>query len=255
MGFAKSISAASVMAADGSSTDILAIANSPVLWLCALAVFLVIFVQTGIYVQAARKAAPNIGMSPAEVRTAFRAGAVASIGPSAAVVLVALSLLALFGVPAVLVRFGLMGSGGTELASATVAAQSTGAELGGDTYTQKIFVIAFVAMTLSGAMWMLATLILTPILRRGTTKATTKNPAAMLIIPAAALLGAFSMLWVGELSKGLTHVITFAVSAVCMAVCLVASKRWNLQWLREWALGFSILLGIVVAYLTYTPAA
>lgn len=179
--------------ADGS-TDVFAIANSPVLWLCALGVFVVIAVQTVVYVRASRRAAPAAGMAASEVRGAFRAGAAASVGPSLAVVLVALALLSLFGTPAVLVRIGLIGSASTETASAGVAAQSMGAELGGDGYTQAVFVVAFTAMTLSGGMWMLATVILTPVLKRGSSKLQSMNPAMVSIIPTAALLGAFSII-------------------------------------------------------------
>ena len=66
-----------------------------------------------------------------------------------------------------------------------------GATLGGASYTQAVFVVAFMAMSLSGAGWMLATLILTPILQRGDSKLRQVNPALMAIVPAAALLGAF----------------------------------------------------------------
>ena len=84
-------------AVDGASTDILSVANLPVLWICALGVFAVIVVQTVIYVRAARVAAPAAGVSPAELRTSFRAGAVSAIGPSLAVALVAVALLTVFG--------------------------------------------------------------------------------------------------------------------------------------------------------------
>lgn len=151
--------------AEAGSTDIWAIANAPFLWFCAIGVFAIIAVQTVLYVRAARTAAPGIGMPVDEVRESFRAGAVASVGPSLAVVLVAISLIALFGTPAVLVRIGLIGSAATETASAGIAATSMGAELGGSDYTQQVFVVALFAMTLSGCTWMLATLILTPLLK------------------------------------------------------------------------------------------
>nr|WP_275040878.1 DUF5058 family protein [Nocardiopsis halotolerans] len=147
--------------ADGP-TDILAVANSPVIWLCALGVFAAIFVQSLVYMRAARTAGPEVGMSRADLRNAYRAGAVASIGPSLAVVLVAVALLALFGTPAVLVRVGLIGSASTEVASAGIATGTVGVTLGGPGYDPSVFALAFIAMSLSGGMWMLATLLLTP---------------------------------------------------------------------------------------------
>ena len=87
-------------AAAAEPSPVLALANTPVLWICALGVFLVVAVQSVIYKKAARKAAPAAGMTPQELRTSFRTGAIAAIGPSLAVVLVAIALLALFGTPA-----------------------------------------------------------------------------------------------------------------------------------------------------------
>ncbi|GAA1314654.1 DUF5058 family protein [Leucobacter albus] len=240
--------------ADPASTDIWAIANSPVLWFCALGVFAVIFVQTILYVRVAKRAAPGIEMPLREIKESFRAGAVASIGPSLAVVIVAISLLALFGTPAVLVRIGLIGSAATETASASIAATSMGAELGADTYTQQVFAVAFLAMSLSGGMWMLATLIMTPFLKRGSASLAKRNPAAMALIPTAALLGAFSMLTIAETPKSMTHLLVVLISAATMGLCLLVAKLLNARWLKEWALGIAILVALYAAFLIHTAS-
>ncbi|MGP6172597.1 DUF5058 family protein [Corynebacterium sp. A21] len=239
---------------DPTSTDIWAVANTPILWLCAFGVFAVIFIQTILYVRAARVAAPAIGMPASELKSSFRAGAVASIGPSLAVVLVAIALLALFGTPAVLVRIGLIGSVQAETGSAAAAATTMGAELGGDTYTQQVFAVAFMAMSLSGAMWMLCTLILTPILKRGGKTLGTKNPVAMALIPTAALLGAFSAIAVAELPKSSTHASLIFISGGVMAACIFLAKTFKITWLREWALGISIIVSLVAAYFLHSAA-
>lgn len=239
---------------DPRSTDIWALANTPVLWLCALGVFGVIFVQTILYIRAARVAAPAIGMPSSELKASFRAGAVASIGPSLAVVLVAIALLALFGTPAVLVRIGLIGSVQAETGSASAAAMTMGAELGGDTYTQQVFTVAFMAMSLSGAMWMLCTLILTPILKRSGKTLGNRNPVAMALIPTAALLGAFSAIAIAELPKSSTHASLIFISGGVMALCLYLAKTLKLAWLREWALGISIIISLIAAYFLHTAA-
>ena len=76
-----------------------------------------------------------------------------------------------------------------------------GAQLGGPTYTQKIFALAFAAMTIGGLAWMLSALILTPILSKGDAKLRKVNPAVMAIVPTAALLGAFFTLAFTEVSS------------------------------------------------------
>ncbi|SDI66000.1 protein of unknown function [Arthrobacter subterraneus] len=237
---------------NGSSTNILSIANMPVLWACALGVFAVIILQSVIYIRAARKAAPAAGITGAELKTSFRSGAVAAIGPSLAVVLVAIALLALFGTPAVLVRIGLIGSAAYETGAANIAATTMGATLGDATYTQQVFAVAFFAMSIGGAMWMLTTLIATPLLKRGEHKLAKVNPLIMTVVPAAALLAAFISIGIGEIPKSAAHLITLLTAGVVMALCLFLAKRLNRVWLREWGLGFAIVAALFVAYAAHT---
>lgn len=245
-------SVAAALPLDGSSTDILALANMPVLWICGLGVFAVIIVQSIIYIRAARKAAPAVGMTQQELKTSFRSGAVAAIGPSLAVVLVAIALLALFGTPAVLVRIGLIGSAAYETGAANISAATLGASLGGETYTQNVFAVAFFAMSLGGAMWMLATLIFTPLLKRGEHRLAKVNPLIMTVVPAAALLAAFISLGVAEIPKSNAHLVTLLASAAVMGVCLFLAKSLKKSWLREWGLGIAIVAGLFVAYASHT---
>lgn len=231
-----------------TSTDIWAVAQSPIIWVCALAVFAVIAAQSFIYMHAVRRAGDDVGVSRKDLNRGFRSGAVASIGPSLAVVLVAIALLALFGSPAVLMRIGLVGSAATETASASIAADTMGANLGGDGWTQQVFVVAFFAMALSGAAWMVVTLLFTPVLKRGGHKLSKVNPAAMAIIPGSALIAAFMALTITELPNSAIHVIAVAVSAGAMVVMLFIAKRFNQGWLKEWALGLSIIIALVMVY-------
>ncbi|NQD87078.1 DUF5058 family protein [Paenarthrobacter sp. CM16] len=231
------------------STDIMVIANNPVLWICVAGVFGVIILQSVIFMKAARRAAPSVEMSPQDIKTSFRSGAVSAIGPSLAVCLVAIALLGLFGAPAVLVRIGLIGSAAYEVSAASVSAGTLGAKLGEASYTQSVFAVAFFVMSIGGAMWMLATLILTPLLRKGDAKIRSVNPAAMAIVPAAALIGAFSCLGLTELPKSGVHVLAFIVSAAVMGLCLLLAQRLRRSWLREWGLGSSIVIGLAAAYL------
>lgn len=235
--------------ADATSTNILAIANHPILWVFVLGLFAVIIVQTIIYMRAARRVAPAVGVTQSELRTSFRAGAVASLGPSLAVALVAVALLALFGTPAVLTRIGLIGSVPFETGAASIAAGTMDADLGGPTYTQEVFVVAFAAMSLGGVMWILATLVLTPILKRGDDRMRRMNPHVVAILPAAALLGAFFALGLTEVPKSGIHALTLGISGATMAICLALARWTSATWLREWGLGLSILVGLTAAYL------
>lgn len=239
------------MVTSSGTADYLSLANAPLLWILALAVMGVVVVQSLIYMSAVRRNAESAGMTQAEVTRAFRAGGVAAIGPSLAVVLVAIALLPLFGTPPVIVRVGLIGSAATEVASASIAAGTMEANLGDATFTRGVFIVALMAMSLSGAGWMLATLILTPIFRRSSHRLEKVNPALMSIIPGAALLAAFAALTFREIPKSPTHIIAIAASAAVMAVCLLLARTLRQSWLKEWALGIAVLAGLVAAYFAH----
>lgn len=235
------------------STDILAAADQPILWLCAAGVFAVIAAQTVIYFLAVRRAAPAVGMSGGEVKRSFRAGAIAAIGPSMAVALIAITLISVFGTPGVLTRIGLIGSAAFDVAAAGIAAGTQGATLGGAGYTQSVFATVLLCIALAGAGWMLVTLIATPLLKRGTNKlqsgGTARAAGAMAIIPTAALLGAFGTFAIQQLQKGLAASIVVVASALVMIVCLWIARAAKQAWLREWGLGISLVVGILVGIL------
>lgn len=233
------------------SADYIGLANAPVLWILAMAVMGVVVVQSLIYMTAVKKNAESAGMTQQEVRSAFRAGGVAAIGPSLSVVLVAIALLPLFGTPPVVVRVGLIGSAATEVASASIAAGTMGASLGDDTFTRGVFIVALMAMSLSGAGWMISTLILTPVFKRSSHKLEKVNPALMSIIPGAALLAAFAALTFRELPKSPTHVIAILVSAAVMGICLFLAHTLKMPWLKEWGLGISLVVALIASYFAH----
>ncbi|EMY35035.1 hypothetical protein D477_006376 [Arthrobacter crystallopoietes BAB-32] len=237
---------------DPNSTEILPVAFHPVLWVAAAGVFAVIILQSVIYLRAIRRAGAAADLTDQQVSRAVRAGAVAAIGPSLAVALVAISLLPLFATPAVLTRIGLVGSAAFDVAAAGLAAGTQDAQLGGPTYTQKIFAIGFAAMTLGGIVWMLSALILTPILSKGDQTLRKVNPAVMTVVPAAALLGAFFTLALAETTKSPVHLVTLLVSAATMGLCLLGAKYLKKSWLHEWGLGFAIVVALAVAYFMTT---
>lgn len=231
------------------ASDVLAVANQPFLWICAAAAFAVIVAQTLIYMRAVRKAAPAAEMTTKEVTTAVRAGAISAIGPSLAVAVVAITMLATLGTPAVLVRIGLIGSAKYDVAGATLAAKTAGGTLGGPGYSPEIFAIAFAAISLGGAMWMIGALVLTPLLKKGNTALTKTNPALLAIVPAAAMLGAFFSLGFQQFTISATHIFAYLGAAAAMAACILLSRLSGKKWITEWSQGISIVVGLTVAYL------
>src|SRR2546430_13027091 len=73
-----------VAAVDPGSTDITPLIHHPVLWASAAGVFAVVMLQSAIYFKAIRKAAPAADLTPGQVKSSVRSGAVAAHGPSPA---------------------------------------------------------------------------------------------------------------------------------------------------------------------------
>lgn len=234
-------------AIDPDSTNLSGLTNTPVLWVFAAAIFAVIALQSVIYLVAIRRSAAAADLSAAQVRVAVRTGAIATIGPSLAVALVAIALIPNFGTPGVLTRVGLTGSAGYDVAAANLGAQSAGATLGGPDYTQRIFAIAFASMIVGPLVWMACALILTPILHRGEAALARVNPAVMTIVPGAALLGVFFTLALQQAVVSPVHLWVLLSSAATMATCQGVSVWAKIRWLRDWALGIAIVVALAVA--------
>lgn len=235
-----------------AATDVLTIAGMPFLWACALGVFAIIILQTVIYMKSVHRVAPAVQMTRSDVQTSFRAGAISAFGPSLAVVVVAVALLATLGTPAVLMRIGLIGSAKYEVGAATIAAGTAGGTLGGQGYTPEIFAIAFAAISLGGALWILGALIMTPLLKKGDTKLKKSNPALLSILPAAAMLAAFFCLGFQQFVISSTHIYSYLGSAAAMSLCIFLARKLKKSWITEWSQGISIVAGLALAYIIYT---
>src|SRR5690606_33556146 len=108
--------------------DVMRIANSYPLWIIASLVIGLVFFQAFKFISLATKTSASVGMSKQEVKTAIRAGAISSIGPSFAIIIIAISLLSLIGNPVTLVRIGIIGSAPIETVGASLGAEAAGAE-------------------------------------------------------------------------------------------------------------------------------
>jgi len=225
------------------------IINHPILWLIALGIFAVIILQTILYMRAVKKVGPDAGFTQEDLNVSMRAGAIASIGPSIAVAIVAISVLPLLGTPAALTRIGMVGGLPSEMTSAEVGANAAGASLGGEGWGPDAFALAFATMAFSGSMFMIVTLIITPIMKRGDAKLQKANPALLVLLPTAALLGAFSSLGFAELRGGFQPFLVVLVSGLVMAGLHVLDKRVKGTWLREWSFGIAVLAGLVAAFI------
>lgn len=231
--------------------DVMKVANSWPIWIFASLVIAVVIVQAIIFIQLAARTAKSVEMTQAEVKAAIRTGAISSLGPSFAIVIVAISLITLIGDPVTLMRIGIVGSAPIETVGASIGAQEAGGALGTASFTEQAFTNAVWVMCLGGVGWLVFTALFTKSLGKIQNKIAgsgNKNVLLMQSVSTAAMIGAFSYLGSGEMVKGLNESIVLVVSFLVMPLILWAAKRFNKSWLTEWSLGLIIVVGLSVGY-------
>lgn len=227
------------------------LANSASIWIFASLVIAIVIFQAIVFIRIASKAAPAIGMSKKEVGAAVRAGAISALGPSFAIIVVAVSLITLIGDPVTLMRIGIVGSAPIETVGASLGSQAVGVDLGSPEFNEIAFTNAVWVMCLGGMGWLLFVALFTKSLGKVQRKVAKSHDNVTLLkaVSTAAMIGAFSFLGGSEMVKGVNESIVLVAAFLVMPLIIVASKKWNASWLREWSLGLVILVGLTVGYL------
>ncbi|MER2106866.1 MAG: DUF5058 family protein [Solibacillus sp.] len=229
------------------------IMSHPVVWMIAFIVVLIVIFQAIVFIRLAKKVAPEVGLSDKEVKSVIRTGAISSLGPSFAIIIVAISLITLIGEPTTMMRIGIVGSAPIETVGASLGAAAAGEELGNPSFSAPAFTAAVWVMCLGGTGWLLVTALFTKSLGRIQHKLTSGgggNSAKWLsVISTAALIGAFGYFGGGQMAKGMNETIVFTVALIAMPIIMWISNKLKLSWLREWSLGLIILIGMGTGYL------
>ncbi len=233
--------------------QVMELANSRPLWIIAILVISVVIFQAIIFMRLASKTAGSVGMTGTEVKLAIRSGAISSLGPSFAIIIVAISLLTLIGDPVTLIRIGIIGSAPIETVGASIGAEAAGSELGTAGFTEQAFTNAVWVMCLGGMGWLLFTALFTKSLGKIEKKLTSerkgdKKPIPMKAISTAAMIGAFSYLGSSQMVNGLSESIVLIAAFLAMPVILWVSNRLKQGWIREWSLGLVIIVGLSIGY-------
>ncbi|WP_252504394.1 DUF5058 family protein [Sporosarcina sp. Marseille-Q4943] len=226
--------------------NVMSFANGTVVWIVAFFVMGVVIFQALKFMSIAKKAAPDAGLTPAEVSRAIRTGFISSLGPSFGIAIVIVSLIALLGPPITMMRIGIIGSAATETAAAHIGAKAFGVELGGAGFNEKAFATVVWTMCLGGMGWLLVTFLFTKSLGKAEKAIRRKNPKAVASISLAAMLGAFGYLASEQMLKGLGFFFAGIASLGIMIVCMSIADKKNISWLREWSLGISMVCGMIV---------
>ena len=188
--------------------DAMKIANSIPMWIaCGIPVILVI-AQALIFAKKSYSAGKKIGLTEKQMKNAIKSSAITSIGPSIVILSGMLSLLITVGGPMAWMRLSLIGSVMFEsIAAGFISASRM------DKVQHKI----------SGG-----------------------DPAKLMAISSAAIIGAFSSMSSSHLIKLNKNSVACVLGAVFMAILLTISEKKNIKWLKEWNLTISILAAMII---------
>lgn len=226
--------------------EILAVANSPVVWLLCLVTVGIAFLQTVLYTHVAVKIADRSDIELATTKKAFKVGLVSAIGPAVGVFIVMVGLMNSIGAPVAWLRLSIIGSAGTELAAATCGATACGVTLGGDDYTLMALAVGWFTMALNGAGWLLFTGFFTPKLETIRRKVSGGDAKWLVALSGAASLGIYGYLNHQQILKSYGNAIASITGALTMVfVVKVLSPKFPR--LLEYSLGIAMVTGMASA--------
>ena len=233
-------------------SDVMKIANGPVMWVFSLLTVGIVLLQAGlVYNWTNQYNSSNNFLNKKEIGICIKTGMIVSVGPAITCIAVALTMIKSLGGPLTLMRVGIIGSAGTEMIAASLGAQLTGVTLGVDELTIQAFTSACFACAIMSSGY----LILVPLLNRGIGARLQK-----FLIPEP---GAKKSIWTTIIGKilplvfivflvsqmffaGWDCIAVMAVAFVVMYVCDHLGKRKEKMWLIEWASGFGVIAGLIV---------
>lgn len=229
--------------------DAMKIANGLPMWIaCGLPVVLVL-VQALIFAGNAWRAGNKIGLTEEQMKRAVRSSATTSIGPSIVILSGMLSLLITVGAPMAWMRLSLIGSVMFESIAAGFGTSSVGVQLGADPMTPLALDMAVWTMILGSIGWIIFATVSANRMDKVQHKISGGDPAKLMAISTAAIIGAFSSMSASHLIKLNKYSLACVLGAVFMAVLLKLSENEKMKWLKEWNLTISILAAMVITAL------
>lgn len=230
--------------------DYLDIANSPILWISAMPIVIIVVIQAVIFYKRAMDSAQLVDLTRQQANKAFKVGAISAIGPAMGVFVVMLGLMSVIGGPLAWMRLSIIGAAPTELAAAGMAAKGMGKELTSPDYGVLDFANAAWVMALNGSAWLLFTGLFSHKVEGITEKISGGDPKKLGILMVSAMCGAFAYLFGNELIKVLNpETRAFAASGLGAAIAMLILERVAEKYpkLGEYNLGLAMVVGMICA--------
>lgn len=232
--------------------------NSPVLYLLAGVIVLIVLAQSAYFLVKAWKRGREIGMESEKLKRIARTAAVFTIAPAAAIVISVITLSKDLGVPLPWLRLSVVGNLSYETIAASNALSTMGLTFGKvDSMTAQQYVTIASVMTLSIMVGIWLVPLIGKKLQNGVINLENRDKkwgeifsASMFIGMISAFVGYvfsdFSTIFHGD-PVGLIPVLVMIVSALVMCIAGVLVKKTSWRWISDYALPVSLVLGMASA--------
>jgi hypothetical protein len=237
------------------SSEVLQAANAVGLWIISLLIVFIVLIQSVLYAKLSFKVAGEINYPAAKCRDALKAGMITAIGPSIAVFIIMVGMMAVVGTPITWLRLSIIGAAPTELTAATVGAQAAGVEFGSPEYDMHALSVSFWTMAANGTGWLVLVALFTHKLEDIRQKMGGGNAKWLGYLSLAAALGCFGYLNINTVVGALRSMQTnpaavggiYAAVIGMVAMGIVAKLADTRPWLKEYSLGIAMLAGMLLA--------
>lgn len=220
------------------------IAGSTGMWVaCSFMVILVIF-QSVVFIIKARRAAAELGLTNADLRTGAKIAAISSIGPSCAVGLAMLSLMVSLGAPFAWMRLSVIGSVPYELFAADSAAKAVGTEIGTAAFGLDAYVNIVWTCTLGATGWLVVVMLFAHRFNDIRNYVVRGRADLLPVLSGCAMIGAVAYFSAPQVTKSVTHAVAYIVSGLCLLVLNIIGKKLEFKWMSDWSFGVAIFAGM-----------
>ncbi|MDD4552144.1 MAG: DUF5058 family protein [Aminobacterium sp.] len=235
---------------------VLRAANDWVVWAIAIAIVVIVLIQSLLYIRLSFSTAERIGFPKEKCVQGLRAGAISAIGPSIAVFIVMVGMMSVVGGPITWLRLSIIGAAPTELTAATVGAEALGVKFGSADYDIQALATSWWTMTINGTGWLLVTALFTHKLEGLREKIGGGDAKWLAIVSGGAMLGCFGFLNSRNIMAGFKGLQAgtaggggplYAAIGGLLGMVLMLTLAKKLTWLREYTLGIAMLIGMAVA--------
>lgn len=223
-------------------TNYLEIARDPQLWLVCIPPILIVITQAVLFIRHSVKAAPIVGLTPADCKKSFKIGCVSALGPSLGVVTVLLGMMAVLGTPISWLRLSIVGNAPQEMMMAGIGADLFHTTIGAADYTPEAFVTSVWMMTFHGCNFMIAVILVLHKMETFKTKLETKDSMPLPIIGSGALIGVITMLSINQAKSSNANIFALILSSVLMIILGQIGKKHTK--IREYSVGIAMLISM-----------